>query len=87
MSAALFHEIGGFPEIPIMDDFELVRRLGRRGAVVIAPLPVVTSGRRWQKMGVIRTTLINQAIIIAYFAGVSPERIARWHHREKGIDR
>ena len=85
IGAALFYEIGGFEEIPIMDDFELMRRLKKRGTVAVAPLPVVTSGRRWHKMGVIKTTLINQAVIAAYLSGVSPERIARWYRREEGI--
>ncbi len=83
--AALFYEIGGFPEIPIMDDFELIRRLKRRGDVAVVPLPVATSARRWAGMGVIRTTLINQAIIAAYLFGVSPERIAGWYRRKEGI--
>jgi hypothetical protein len=43
---------------------------------------VLTSGRRWEKLGVIKTTLINQLVIVAYFLGVSPERLARWYRRQ-----
>lgn len=75
---ALFREVGGFPSIPVMEDFELMRRLRRRGRVVIAPTAVVTSARRWRANGLLRNTLINQAVIAAYLLGVPPERIARW---------
>jgi rSAM/selenodomain-associated transferase 2 len=65
MRKALFEEIGGFPEIPIMEDFILVRRLKRRGKIVIVPEPVITSARRWQHLGILRTWLINQLIVMA----------------------
>jgi rSAM/selenodomain-associated transferase 2 len=80
---AVFQQIGGFPELPIMEDFELMRRLKRIGRIVIIPTPVVTSARRWLQKGVFKTTLLNQIVIIAYLFGVSPERICRWYRREK----
>ncbi|NEP06288.1 MAG: glycosyltransferase family 2 protein [Okeania sp. SIO2G4] len=73
----VFQEIGGFPEIPIMEDFELIRQLKKRGQIAIIPSPVFTSGRRWQKLGILKTTFINQIVIIAYLLGVSPKRLAR----------
>ncbi|MEH1942830.1 MAG: TIGR04283 family arsenosugar biosynthesis glycosyltransferase [Nostoc sp.] len=83
LTKAVFQEIGGFPELPIMEDFELMRRLKRTGRIVIIPTPVVTSARRWLQKGVFKTTLLNQLVIIAYLLGVSPERIRRWYRREK----
>lgn len=83
LTKAIFQEIGGFPELPIMEDFELMRRLKRIGRIVIIPTPVVTSARRWLQKGVFKTTLLNQIVIIAYLLGVSPERIRRWYRREK----
>jgi rSAM/selenodomain-associated transferase 2 len=80
---AVFQQIGGFPELPIMEDFELMRRLKRIGRIVIILTPVVTSARRWLQKGVFKTTLLNQIVIIAYLLGVSPERICRWYRREK----
>lgn len=79
ISAKQFHAIGGFPNLPIMEDFELVRRLRTQGKVAIVPAAVVTSGRRWHKLGSLRTTLLNQWVILAYLFGVPPERIARWY--------
>jgi rSAM/selenodomain-associated transferase 2 len=83
LPASVFRKIGGFPELPIMEDFEFVQRLKQLGKVAIAPLPVFTCDRRWQKLGVVRTTLLNQWVILAYFAGISPEQIRRWY-RGKG---
>lgn len=83
LTKAVFQQIGGFPELPIMEDFELMRRLKRIGRIVIIPIPVVTSARRWLQKGVFKTTLLNQIVIIAYLLGVSPERICRWYRREK----
>ena len=80
----LFDEIGGFPDLPIMEDFILVRRLKRKGKIVIAPAAVVTSPRRWQHLGIFKTWLINQLIIIAYYLGIPPERLTRLYRREKG---
>ena len=77
----VFHDIGGFPELPIMEDFELMRRLRRFGRIVIIPVPVLTSARRWLKLGVLKTTLINQVAIITYLLGVPPEQIARWYRQ------
>ncbi len=79
LKTKVFHDMGGFQTLPIMEDFELMLRLRRKGRIVIISVPVLTSGRRWQKLGVMKTTLINQLVIIAYLLGVPPERIVRWY--------
>ena len=79
LEASTFHRAGGFPEMPIMEDFEFVRRLRRQGRIATAPAPAVSSARRWVERGVLRTSLLNQVIIVAYLLGVSPERLARWY--------
>jgi len=80
----LFGQMGGFPDIPIMEDFELVRRLHRRGRVVTVPVAVATSARRWERLGVVRATLINYAIVLLYYLGVSPSRLTRWFRPPEG---
>jgi rSAM/selenodomain-associated transferase 2 len=82
LKAATFHDLGGFPDLPIMEDFELMLALRRQGRITIVPAPVVTSGRRWQKLGVVKTTLINQLIIAGYFLGVPPAQLVRWYRRK-----
>jgi rSAM/selenodomain-associated transferase 2 len=74
-----FEAIGGFPEQPIMEDFELMQRLKQKGKIAIASEKVITAGRRWQKLGVLRTTWINQKIILAYWLGVSPAELRQWY--------
>jgi rSAM/selenodomain-associated transferase 2 len=54
LKAETFHKMGGFPNLPIMEDFEFVRTLRQLGKIAILPTPVTTSGRRWQKFGVLR---------------------------------
>jgi uncharacterized protein len=76
-----FHRLGGFPELPIMEDFEFVRRARRLGAIAIASDAVTTSSRRWKQLGTWRTTWINQQVILGYYLGVSPETLARWYSR------
>lgn len=81
----LFHQVGGFSDIPIMEDFELIRRLRRLGRIAIAALPATTSARRWKQQGTWQTTLLNQAFILAYCAGVAPSRIARWYDSSRPL--
>jgi hypothetical protein len=84
VAKTLFEEIGGYPDMPIMEDFELIRRLRRKGKIAILNQYVKTSARRWRNLGIFKTWLINQIIIAAYLLGVPPERLARWYRREKG---
>lgn len=79
LRAGTFREAGGYPVMPIMEDYEFVRRLGRIGRVKLAHASVVTSARRWERHGVLKTTLVNQVMILGYAAGVPPERLAAWY--------
>jgi rSAM/selenodomain-associated transferase 2 len=72
-----FRMADGFSNLPIMEDFEFVRRLGRLGRIALAPAEVLTSARHWERLGVLRATVINQAVIVAYLLGVSPAWLAR----------
>jgi rSAM/selenodomain-associated transferase 2/rSAM/selenodomain-associated transferase 1 len=83
----LFNKIGGFPDFPIMEDFEFIRRLRRKGKISILPDCVRTSPRRYLNFGIFKTWFLNQIIIAAYYLGVSPERLARWYRREKANPR
>jgi len=83
VSAHFLQESGGFPDLPIMEDYALIRRLRRMGRIEIAPATVVTSARRWLEGGIWRTTFRNQICIAAYRLGVSPARIARCRGRNR----
>ncbi|NET10792.1 MAG: DUF2064 domain-containing protein [Symploca sp. SIO2B6] len=81
--AETFQELGGFPKLPLMEDFEFIRRLKRKGKVAIAPTAVTTSGRRWQKLGLLQTTLINQTVIWGYLMGISPQKLIQIYQKKK----
>jgi len=80
LKAELFRRLGGFPELPLMEDVEMARRVRRCGRIAISPLAAVTSARRWESRGVLRTTALNQLFLLAYFLGMPPRRIARWYY-------
>ncbi len=77
----MFDRLGGYRELPIMDDYDFVRRLEATGRTECLPGPARTSDRRWRAMGVPRTLLIWGAIRWLYVAGVSPVRLARLYRR------
>ena len=77
----LFESIGGFPETAIAEDLFFVRRLSKRGRVRIAQAEVITSGRRWNRIGVVRTTVINQVILAGCFLGISPDKLACLYYK------
>ncbi len=79
LTAEQFHRMGGFANLPIMEDFDLVQRLNRQGRIAIVPVPVTTSGRRWQRLGVWRTTAVNQAMVAGYLLGLDVHQLARWY--------
>jgi rSAM/selenodomain-associated transferase 2/rSAM/selenodomain-associated transferase 1 len=71
-----FEALGCFPDLPIMEDYEFVRRLNRFGRLALLQKAVLTSARRWQRFGCIRTTLINKLVILGYRCGVPPATLA-----------
>ena len=73
---ALFEEMGGFADLPIMEDYEFAARLRRCGRIVTVGEAALTSARRWQTLGVVRTTLRNQWMLAGYHLGVNPRRLA-----------
>ena len=78
----LFQALGGYADIPIMEDVDMIRRVRRRRLEVrTLPATLVTSGRRYRERGVLRTWLANVLLISLYLAGVPPGRLARWGRR------
>jgi len=75
--AEVFRGIGGYADLPLMEDMDLCRRLKRSGRVVILPQTMTTSARRWRSEGAVRNIVRNWALQIAWFAGVSPRVLAR----------
>ena len=74
---AVFEQLGGYPPVPLMEDVAFCRALKRTGAVACLRTSVLTSARRWERHGLARTVLLMWGLRAAYYAGVSPARLAR----------
>ena len=72
-----FNRIGGFPDLPIMEEVGFSRKLRRHGEVTLVEPRIHISPRRWQKNGILRTTLINWLITLLYLLRVSPTHLAK----------
>jgi rSAM/selenodomain-associated transferase 2 len=71
-----FLKVGGFPDLPLMEDIALSRKLKRLSPPSCVKTPVVTSGRRWEYYGVLRTIALMWRLRLAYHCGVAPARLA-----------
>jgi rSAM/selenodomain-associated transferase 2 len=80
---ALFERAGGFPDIPLMEDVALSRLLKRQAAPACLRERLVTSSRRWEQYGVLRTVLLMWRLRFAYWRGVPPERLAAHYGRQR----
>ncbi|MDE2291950.1 MAG: TIGR04283 family arsenosugar biosynthesis glycosyltransferase [Elusimicrobia bacterium] len=70
---------GGFPDVPLMEEYELALRLREQGRFARVPLDAVTSARRHLARGPLRTALRNSALVALWHLGASPARLARWY--------
>ncbi len=83
----VFRRMGGFREIPLMEDMDFGRRLQRQGAVVILPQRIETSARRWLAEGFTRNLVRNWVLQAAWFLGADPVRLSRWYSFDLGEPR
>jgi rSAM/selenodomain-associated transferase 2 len=78
MTRATFEEIGGFPEIPLMEDVEMARALHERGAIKLVPQRVTASSRRYLERGPLRQYALSVYLMVRYlYLGATPAEIAR----------
>jgi rSAM/selenodomain-associated transferase 2 len=75
----IFERLGGFADIPLMEDIDFSRRLKRAGSTVALRQTVTTSFRRWEQQGPLRTILLMWTLRFLYWVGVSPSRLSRWY--------
>ena len=73
-----FLALGGFRNLPIMEDVDFMRRIRKKkGRVFILEEPIVTSARRWEGEGILYCTLRNWSLLLLFFLGISPERLLK----------
>lgn len=80
MARSFYRQLGGFRPLPLMEDVDLVRRIGRDNLVPLAA-DAVTSPARYQRDGWFARPLRNLLCLALYFAGVAPSTLARFYHR------
>ncbi|MEM7467181.1 MAG: TIGR04283 family arsenosugar biosynthesis glycosyltransferase [Pseudomonadota bacterium] len=81
VSAELFHRVGRFEEIPLMEDVSLSKRMRSVAKPTILPFKVCTAARRWETKGILTTVLLMWLLRLAYFLGVSPEKLHKAYYR------
>ena len=74
-----FEQMGGFSDIPLMEDIEFSRRLKRIGSTAALTATVTTSFRRWEQQGPLQTILLMWALRFLYWGGTSPHTLSRWY--------
>lgn len=72
----VFERIGGYPDIPIMEDWEMGLRLKKEGRMELLDAPIGTSGRRFKNGGALRTLLFMHKIKLLYILGIPPEKLS-----------
>ena len=78
-----FETIAGFENLKIMEDFTLIKKLQKRGKIYLTQESVTTSARRWQNIGIFKTTIINQVIILGYYLGLNDEKLSKIYRQMK----
>jgi hypothetical protein len=71
--------MGGFADMPLMEDIEFSRRLKRKGATAALTATVTTSFRRWEQHGPLRMIFLMWALRFLYWIGISPSHLVEWY--------
>jgi rSAM/selenodomain-associated transferase 2 len=77
---AAFDALGGYSDIPLMEDVELSARLRRLGAIACLDDHITTSSRKWEREGILRTIVLMWTLRLLYFCGADPARLHRWYY-------
>lgn len=83
---AVFAQMGGYPDIPLMEDIALCKLLKQLARPANLPERVVTSSRRWEQRGIVRTIVLMWRLRLAYALGTSPQRLAQLYSRNPRCD-
>lgn len=82
LTKPIFDQLGGFPDMPIMEDYEIVLRLKKVGKIITLPQSIRTSGRRWIQHGAWKVTGVNKLMIWGYRFGISADRLAQFYRKQ-----
>jgi rSAM/selenodomain-associated transferase 2 len=82
---SVYEEVGGFPDVPFLEDLALIRMLRRKGRLRRLGITVSTGDRHWRELGILRTTLLDWAMVALYSAGVPPSTLAPQYFRRRAV--
>lgn len=77
---ALFTQLGGFADIALMEDIALCKRLRKYARPRLMPLTVMTSSRKWEQQGIVKTVFLMWRLRLAYFLGARPGQLAKTYY-------
>jgi len=83
VTRSAFDSVGGYPDIPLMEDIAFSKALKKRGRPLCVGSPVVTSSRRWEEFGVWRTVFLMWKLRWQFFRGVPPEKLHKQYYAKK----
>lgn len=83
----LFNQVGGYPDIPLMEDIAISKLLRQQAPMSCIKMPVITSSRRWEKQGIIKTIVLMWQLRLAYFFGTKPSELAKRYYPNYQIKR
>jgi hypothetical protein len=84
---SIFEELGGFPDVPFLEDVALIRILRRKGRLAPLAVTLSTGDRHWRELGVLLTTLLDWTMVALFFFGVSPKMLAPHYFRWRSPER
>ncbi len=82
---SVYERVGGFPDVPFLEDVALIRMLRREGRLLGLDVPLSTGDRHWRELGILRTTLLDWTMVGLYCAGVSPSTLAPQYFRRRTL--
>ena len=82
VTSSAYEQVGGFPELPLMEDFEMSRRLARISRPLLLPGRIHVGARRWEHTGVIRQTIRNWKFAMQFRLGYSAQDLSKQYHRD-----
>ena len=84
IARAQYDEVGGFSDLPIMEDVAIARALRRTGGITLLRASLLVSPRRWERDGALRRSMRNVWLLARYLTGTAPSELARWYAPSTG---
>jgi rSAM/selenodomain-associated transferase 2 len=81
MKREIFEKLGGYKDIPLMEDVDIVERMKKTGPIIMLQRKAFTHARKWEKEGLISRSFFNQVVMLLYRLGIDPERLAKIYYR------